>query len=199
MFARGSVAYRLAATVSKTRQDDPRGGTSRKDEEEMPARSTPRRAALVTLPLILGALIFAPTAVAGSFTIGDRDAAIGTSVTFWGAQWWKLNSLSGGEAPSSFKGWVNSFPTPACGLAWTSGTGNSSEPPPAPLPEYVDVAVASKISQEGSVETSATTPKVVLVRTNPAYERKSGYQNDPGHEGVGTVVAVVCEPEGEIR
>ena len=167
----------------------------------MSFKSIRRRMLATVLPLALGALVVAPTASAGSFTIGDRNAAPGTAVTFWGAQWWKLNSLSGGEAPSSFKGWVNSFPTPACGLAWTTATGNSSEPPPAPLPEYIDVAVASKVGQEGSVVASGTTPKVVLVKTNPAYEKKSGYQNDPGHEGMGTVVAVVCEPEpeGEIR
>jgi hypothetical protein len=164
----------------------------------MTLRSIRRRAATAALPLALGALVFAPTASAGSFTIGDGNAAIGSQVTFWGAQWWKLNTLSGGPAPSSFKGWVNSFPTPACGLAWTTGTGNSSEPPPAPLPEYIDVAVASAVSQEASVEAAKTTPKVVLVKANIAYERKSGYQPDPGHEGTGTVVGIVCE-EGEIR
>ena len=163
----------------------------------MSLKSISRRMVAGALPLALGALVFAPSASAGSFTIGDRDAAIGTQVTFWGAQWWKLNSLSGGEAPSSFKGWVNSFPAPLCSLAWTTGTGNSSEPPPAPLPEYIDVAVASKVNQEGSVVASSTTTKVARVRTNAAYEKKSGYQNDPGHEGTGTVVEIVCE-EGEI-
>jgi hypothetical protein len=157
-----------------------------------------RRMATVALSLALGALCLAPTASAGSFTIGDGNAAIGTQVTFWGAKWWKLNTLSGGEAPSSFKGWVNSFPTPACGLAWTTGTGNSSEAPPAPLPEYIDVAVASKGSQEGSVVASSTTTKVALVKTAVSYEKKSGYEPDPGHEGTGTVVGIVCE-ENEIR
>jgi hypothetical protein len=164
----------------------------------MSSGSIRRRAAAVVLPLALGALYLAPTASAGSFTIGDGNAAIGTPVTFWGAQWWKLNTLSGGVAPSSFKGWINSFPTPACELAWTTATGNSSEPPPGPLPEYVDVAVASAVNQEGSVIASSTTPKVVRVKTNVAYERKSGYQPDPGHEGTGTIVAVVCEAN-EIR
>jgi hypothetical protein len=164
----------------------------------MSAGSTRRPAALVVLPLALAALALAPSSAAASFTIGDGNAALGTHVTFWGAQWWKLNTLSGGEAPSSFKGWVSSFPTPACGLAWTTGTGNSSEPPPAPLPEYVDVAVAGKVTQEGSVVASASTPRVALVKTDSSYERKSGYQPDPGHEGTGTVVGVVCE-ESEIR
>jgi hypothetical protein len=117
------------------------------------------------------------------------------TVTFWGAQWWKLNTLSGGEAPASFKGWVNSFPTPMCGFAWTTGTGNSSEPPPAPLPDEIYVAVASKVTQEGSVVASSKA-KVALVKTNAAYEKKSGYEPDPGHEGTGTVERIVCE-EGE--
>src|SRR5437879_4415826 len=114
----------------------------------MSLKSIRRRMIATALSLTLGALVLAPTASAGSFTIGDGNAAVGAAVTFWGAQWWKLNTLSGGEAPSSFKGWVNSFQEPLCLLAWTTGTGNSSEPPPAPLPEYIDVAVASKVNQE---------------------------------------------------
>lgn len=164
----------------------------------MSLKSIRRRMVAVALPLTLGALALAPTASAGSFTIGDGNAAIGTHVTFWGAQWWKLNTLSGGEAPSSFKGWINSFPAPLCSLAWTTGTGNSSEAPPAPLPEYIDVAVASKVTQEGSIVASSTTTKVARVKTDVTYEKKSGYQNDPGHEGTGTVVGIVCE-ENEIR
>jgi hypothetical protein len=160
----------------------------------MSLKSIRRRLIATTLPLTLGALVLAPTASAGSFTIGDGNAAVGTAVTFWGAQWWKLNTLSGGAAPSSFKGWVNSFGAePMCLEAWTTGTGNSSEPPAAPLPEYVLVAVASKINQEGPVVASKTTTKVALVKTNIAYEKKSGYEPDPGHEGTGTVVKVVCE------
>ena len=31
----------------------------------------------------------------GNFVIGDQNAAVGTEVTYWGAQWWKLNGLSG--------------------------------------------------------------------------------------------------------
>ncbi len=38
-----------------------------------------------------------------SFVIGDRNAVVGNSVTFWGAQWAKDNSLSGGAAPRAFK------------------------------------------------------------------------------------------------
>ena len=47
----------------------------------------------------------------GSFVIGDQNAAVGTSVTFWGAQWWKLNGLSGGAAPAAFKGFEDTRPS----------------------------------------------------------------------------------------
>jgi hypothetical protein len=39
-------------------------------------------------------LIFAGVA-GGTFVIGDRNAAIGTAVIFWGAEWWK----SAGSGP----------------------------------------------------------------------------------------------------
>ncbi|HMC67637.1 MAG TPA: Ig-like domain-containing protein, partial [Mycobacteriales bacterium] len=45
-------------------------------------------------------LVFAASA-GGTFVIGDGNAAVGTSVTFWGAKWWKLNDLTGGTAPAA--------------------------------------------------------------------------------------------------
>ncbi len=61
----------------------------------------------------------------GTFTIGDQNATDGTPVTFWGAQWAKLNSLSSGPAPSSFKGYATTPSTVRCGANWTTGPGNS--------------------------------------------------------------------------
>src|SRR5439155_23403868 len=58
-------------------------------------------------------LVYAFAPGGGYFVIGNNNAAIGTSVTFWGAQWWKLNSLSGGAAPASFEGFAESPTTPA--------------------------------------------------------------------------------------
>ena len=60
-------------------------------------------------------LVFAFAPGGGSFVIGDNNSGNGTSVTFWGAQWWKLNSLTGGAAPASFKGFALNPPTPSCG------------------------------------------------------------------------------------
>jgi hypothetical protein len=130
-------------------------------------------------------LVFATTA-GGNFVIGDENAATGTSVTFWGAQWWKANSLSGGGAPASFKGFANSpSGAPACGSNWSTGPGNSSGPPAGPLPGYIAVIVSSHVTKSGS-NISGDTAQVVVVKTNP------GYGPNPGHAGTGTVVAVVC-------
>ncbi|HWW91340.1 MAG TPA: hypothetical protein VNY35_11245 [Solirubrobacteraceae bacterium] len=139
--------------------------------------------------------VISPTALAhGSFTIGDETAAIGHAVTFsntevewWGSNWWKENQLSGGPAPSAFKGFAETASSPAeCNKEWTTNTGNSSGPPPT-VPEYMEVIGASKITQSGSTITG-NAPKLAVVKTSP------GYLPDPGHKGTGIVVAVVNCP-----
>ena len=121
----------------------------------------------------------------GSFVIGDGNSATGTGVTFWGASWWKLNTLSGGTGPASFKGFEDQPALPACGHAWTTDPGNSTPPPAGPLPAYLAVVVSGTVAQTGSA-VSGTTPSLVVVKTNP------GYSPDPGHAGTGTVVAKIC-------
>jgi uncharacterized repeat protein (TIGR01451 family) len=132
-------------------------------------------------------LTFAFAPGGGSFAIGDNNAVVGNSVTFWGAQWWKLNSLSGGPAPASFKGFAESPNAPSCvaNANWSADTGSSTPPPPGPLPAYMGVIVTSKASQSGSTD-SGTIVQIVVVHTNP------GYQPDAGHAGTGKVVAIVC-------
>jgi Bacterial Ig-like domain (group 1) len=130
-------------------------------------------------------LIFG-TSTGGNFVIGDGKAALSTNVTFWGAQWSKKNTLSGGSAPAAFKGFENSPSTlPACGTSWSTGPGNSPKPPAGPLPSFMAVLVSSSISQSGSTITGDT-PHIVIVQTNP------GYAANPGHAGTGTVVAILC-------
>jgi len=134
-----------------------------------------------------GSATFIITAPAFNFVIGDNNAVVGNQVTFWGAQWDNLNSLSGGSAPNSFKGFANSTSTnPAtCGGTWTSDPGNSSGPPNA-IPEYITVIVSSSVTKNGSV-ISGDNLKLVIVKTNP------GYGPSPGHAGTGTVYSVVCQ------
>jgi hypothetical protein len=122
----------------------------------------------------------------GSFVIGDQNATVGSTVTFWGAHWSSVNSFSGGSAPSSFKGFASDTPNnpPNCGDPWTSPPGNSSGPP-ATVPQYIAVIASSSITTSGST-IAGNAPTVVVVQTNP------GYGPNPGHPGTGTVVGVVC-------
>jgi SdrD B-like domain/PKD domain len=115
------------------------------------------------------------------FVIGDLNAATGTPVTYWGAQWWKLNGLSGGPAPAAFKGYQASTDGDTTAMAWLSRPGDSSGPP-ATVPTFMSVIVASQVDQAGST-ISGDAPHVVIVETDP------GYAADPGHAGLGTVVA----------
>jgi hypothetical protein len=131
------------------------------------------------------ALLYALAPGGGTFLVGDRGASEGATVTFWGSQWWKQNTLSGGVAPSAFKGFATSPATPRCGLAWSTGPGNSPPPPAGPLPAYMAVIVTGAATQSGS-SISGSIEHVVVVRPN------AGYQPDPGHPGSGVVVATVC-------
>lgn len=121
----------------------------------------------------------------GNFVIGDKNAANGTSVTFWDAQWGKLNTLSGGAAPPGFKGFEDQPALPKCGQTWTTDPGNSTPPPAGPLPAYMLVIVSSSVSKSGS-SLAGNTVHEVVVKTKP------GYAPDPGHPGTGTVVAQIC-------
>jgi hypothetical protein len=130
-------------------------------------------------------LIFAFAPGGGSFVVGDNNSSNGTAVTYWGAQWAKQNSLSGGGANASFKGFTQTEGTPSCGTGWHSDPGNSSGPPAGPLPAYMGVIVSSSIGKNGS-DISGDTAHIVVVKTDP------GYAPNPGHAGTGTVIAQAC-------
>jgi hypothetical protein len=116
------------------------------------------------------------------FLVGDGSAT-GT-VTFWGNDWWKANNLSGGSAPSSFKGYAL-HASAACAGPWGTDPGNSMPPPGGPLPSYIAVVVASSAAKSGSA-IAGDEVHVVVVRT------AAGYDGNPGHPGMGTVVATIC-------
>jgi hypothetical protein len=121
----------------------------------------------------------------GNFVIGNKNAARGTSVTFWGSQWSKRNMLSGGASPRSFKGFENHPTLPKCGQNWVTRPGNSARPPRGPLPAFMLVLVSSKVTKSGS-SIAGNTVHEVVVKTRP------GYAPNPGHRGTGKVVARVC-------
>ena len=88
-------------------------------------------------------------AAGGSFVIGDLENAPGSHVLWWGAQWWKVDRLSRGPAPASFKGFQSSDPAPACGQTWTTRPGNSPHPP-ASVAALMGVIVTDHVVKSGS-------------------------------------------------
>jgi hypothetical protein len=130
-------------------------------------------------------LVFAFPSADGAFVIADKNGGNGAQVTFWGPQWWKLNSFSGGGAPASFKGFAASAATPRCGVRWSGASGDSVTPPNGPLPADMAVIVSSHPIKSGSV-VSGDVAHIVVVKTNP------GYQPNDGSSGSGTVEAQVC-------
>jgi hypothetical protein len=128
----------------------------------------------------------------GAFTLGDVTAggAGSDTVTWWNHSWSSLNSLSGGQAPASFKGFASGVTLPQmsppelCGTTFTARPGNSGNPPDT-VPEYMGVLVASNVTQSGST-INGTWGSIVVVHTDP------GYGPNPGHPGTGTIVATFC-------
>jgi hypothetical protein len=119
------------------------------------------------------------------FVVGDlANLSPGVTLYFWGSQWAKNNRLSGGAAPTSFKGFIDTPDAPDCGQDWASRPGNSAQPPSA-IPEYVALIVASRIQSDGSI-ISGDVKRIVIVKTNP------GYGPSPGQAGTGQVVAIIC-------
>ena len=145
---------------------------------------------LVTL-LALGAVVASVAATAGpaiggplpsaAFAIGDGNTATGSTVTFWGSQWWKDNSVSAGAAPASFKGYALDVDAAAC--TFSTRPGNSPPPPSGPLPRVITVLVTSSVTKSGAT-ISGTITGFAQVATN------DGYDADPGHAGTGTVLNV---------
>jgi hypothetical protein len=134
----------------------------------------------------LAQVVFAyATNSGGWFVIGDLNAAVGTHVTFWDAQWDNLNAISDGTVPASFKGFVNLVSTsqPGSGSTWSTTGGNSSSPP-STVPTYMAVLVSSHIAKAGST-ISGNVTMLVIVKTD------AGYSSNPGHPGTGTIVAVI--------
>jgi hypothetical protein len=77
---------------------------------------------------------------------------------------------------------LKTAPTGTCGN-WNTGPGNSPKPP-ASVPAIMGLIVTSKVSQSGST-IAGNEVRIAVVQTDP------GYAPNPGHEGTGTVLAVI--------
>lgn len=133
-----------------------------------------------------GSATFTITALQVNFAIGDLNAVVGQKVTFWGAQWAKQNSLSGGAASASFKGFANSTSTNPvnCGGTWTTPAGGDTGAP-ASVPKFITIIVTSSATKTGAT-ISGNVTKLVIIKVDP------GYSPDPATPGTGTVYSVVC-------
>ena len=121
----------------------------------------------------------------GNFVIGDGNDTVGTTATFWADDWNMRNSVSGGIAPSAFKGFANNPPgKTTCGGTWSTSGGNSP-PPPSAMPTYTAMLVTDRVTKSGKVITG-TKPSIVIVRVNP------GYSPSPGKIGTAEVLGVLC-------
>ena len=139
------------------------------------------------------AIVFAMPS-GGAFALGDGTVAAAgpsTTVTWWGAKWAGLNTVSGGGAPSAFKGFADTLagvpttspPGPCSGTFGSSG-GNSSSPPGS-APSYMGVLVTGSVTKHGS-GVSGSWSHIAVVKVDP------GYASNPGHAGTGTIVATYC-------
>jgi hypothetical protein len=138
------------------------------------------RATLASALLLLTVGVMGSSASPGGmFVIGNGNAAAGSQVTFWGAQWWKDNPVSGGDAPAGFKGYAVDVDLADC--TFTSVKGNSAPPPDGPLPPVMDVLVTSSVTQSGS-KISGTVVGIAHLST------AAGYDSNPGHAGTGSVL-----------
>jgi hypothetical protein len=122
------------------------------------------------------------------FVVGDvQPHAVGNTVNFWGAQWWKNNFMSGFVASgvAEWKGFATDAGT--CGDQWYSRPGDSSRPP-SMIDGTIAVIVTSAVTKSGA-EISGPIEQILLVDVAP------GYGPNPGHAGRGTVKSVVCTTE----
>lgn len=121
------------------------------------------------------------------FVIGDAEPHDLTDpVYFWGAQWWKNNTMSGlvSSGVAAFKGYA-SLADNYCGGTWSTDPGNSP-PPPVTIPADVLVIVTSTVLKAGPV-ISGDIQELLLVHHD------GNYSPNPGHAGRGPVTEVICQ------
>ena len=128
-----------------------------------------------------------PPTIVAQFVIGDVEPhAAGDIVNFWGSQWWKNNQMSGfvANGVASFKGYATNSDN-VCGGTWVSSPGNSSDPP-ATIPSVISIIVTDTVVKNGD-DISGTIKQIITVAQD------GGYGPNPGHDGNGPVVSVLCQ------
>ena len=108
---------------------------------------------------------------------------VGSSVYFWGSQWWKNNGVSGdvSNGVASFKGYAVSADS-NCGGTWTGRVGNSAKAPEA-IAARITVIVTSSVNKNGP-ELSGDILEILSVDQDGTY--------GTGNYGTGVVASVNC-------
>jgi hypothetical protein len=128
-----------------------------------------------------------PPPVIPQFVIGDDQIhTVGSTIMFWGAQWWKNNPTSQPDDNGweSFKGFADTHGN-TCGTLWSSDPGNSAPPPAPPLASQIAIIVTQFVHKDGNV-LSGNIKQIILVNQD------GNYSDNPGHAGGGVVTSIVC-------
>ena len=176
----GDASCTVAVTVTLGPQ--PVSATFGGDTYYLPSSDTGKTAIVFAMPS------------GGAFTLGDgtvASAGSSTAVTWWGAKWAGLNTVSGGGAPSAFKGFADTIaglptatPPGSCSGTFVSSGGNSSGPPGS-VPSYMGVLVTGSVTKSGS-DVNGSWSHITVVKV------AAGYASNSGHAGTGTIVATYC-------
>jgi hypothetical protein len=167
----------------------------------------------------------APAATFVPFTLWAHPTdglIVGSSYTFWGAQWDSQAAGPNYDGTARLKGYIDTLPTgfnPAsptllnCPLGSTNSAtcysthpGNSSSPPGSSgytgssvltggcLPQYINVPVIGSASKSGGLDYGQIVAIVTLQVQDPC-----SYKPDPGHPMTGTIIAVPWDPTGVVQ
>ena len=143
----------------------------------------------VPVLFVIGDLAPWSIAVAGAPIKGNKPVPPST-VNFWGSQWWKNNPMSQFHSNGwpSFKGYASSVDRTAvagapCGT-WISRVGNSP-PPPQTIPDLVGVIITNNVVKVGP-DLGGGIQEIIVVHSD------GGYGPNPGHDGNGPVVSILC-------
>ena len=122
----------------------------------------------------------------GAFIVGNLSGVTNATVTWWSPKWSKVNLLSGGTAPSTFKGFagVLSSTPPIAGGTWSTSGGNSGVPPTS-VPAYIAVIITTFVKQINSTTFSGADTHIAIVRVSP------GYNPATGSPGTGTLIGIL--------
>ena len=113
----------------------------------------------------------------------DEALPLGGVYPFWGERWDEQVRAGDYAANTSFKGYADTLSPDTA--SWATRPGDSSTPP-ATVPAFTSVLVATSITKQGST-ISGNVVAVGIVRVLDP----EGYRPDPGHDAAGELLALL--------